>query len=95
MGRVWAKKVKSAIYTVILIVGIAIMISPLPEGTIILSFVLSYFGYTLTGNIYVTVVIYIGTFIITIILIKKLNLIAKFKAQLKKIRSQKTSENNR
>jgi TctA family transporter len=62
------------------------MISPLPEGTIVLSFVLSYFGYWLTGNIYVTIAPYLVTFIITIVLIKKLDLVAKFKGQLEKIR---------
>ena len=83
------KKIKSVILTLILAVGLAIMLSPLPEGTIILSLILSYFGYKLTGNIYITIATYIFTFIITIILIKKLNLIAKFKARLKKIRSEK------
>lgn len=95
MGRLSAKKIKSIVYMIILTVGIAVMMSPLPEGTIILSFVLSYFGYTLTGNIYVTIAIYIVTFIVTIILIKKLDLIAKFKAQLKKIRSRETGKNDR
>lgn len=83
------KQLKSAIYTLILIVGLAIMISPLPEGTIILSLILSYFGYRLTGNIYITIATYIVTFIITIVLIKKLDLIAKFKVQLRKIRREK------
>ncbi len=80
------QRITSVIYTLILIAGLAIMISPLPEGTIMLSFVLSYFGYRLTGNIYVTIATYLVTFIITIVLIKKLDLVAKFKGQLKKIR---------
>jgi hypothetical protein len=80
------QRITSIIYTLILIVGLAIMISPLPEGTIVLSFVLSYFGYWLTGNIYVTIATYLVTFIITIVLIKKLDLVAKFKGQLEKIR---------
>jgi uncharacterized membrane protein len=83
------RKITSILYTLILIVGLVIMISPLPEGTIMLSFVLSYFGYRLTGNIYVTVATYIVTFIITLVLIKKLDLVIKFKKQLQKIRSKK------
>ena len=83
------KKFTSILYTLVLLIGLAIMISPLPEGTIILSLVLSYFGYTLTGSIYVTIATYILTFIITIVVIKKLRLIAKFKAQLRKIRGEK------
>lgn len=89
------KKIKSAIYVSILVVSLAIMISPLPEGTIILSLIISYFGYKLTGNIYVTIATYIVTFVITLILIKKLNLIAKFKAQLKKIAARREDEEAR
>lgn len=89
------KEIKSAIYVSILVVSLAIMISPLPEGTIILSLIISYFGYRLTGNIYVTIATYIVTFVITLILIKKLNLIAKFKAQLKKIAARREDEEAR
>ena len=89
------KKIKSAIYVSILVVSLAIMISPLPEGTIILSLIISYFGYKLTGNIYVTIATYTVTFVITLILIKKLNLIAKFKAQLKKIAARREDEEAR
>jgi hypothetical protein len=83
------RKITSILYTLILIVGLVIMISPLPEGTIMLSLVLSYFGYRLTGSIYVTVATYIVTFIITLVLIKKLDLVVKFKKQLRKIRRKK------
>lgn len=89
MGSPTLKKIKSVIYTVILVVGLAIMISPLPEGTFVLSLILSYFGYKLTGNIYLSIATYVVTFTITILLIKKLNLVSKFKAQLKKIRSRR------
>lgn len=89
MNWVLLKKIKSAVYASILVAGLAVMISPLPEGTVILSLILSYFGYELTGNIYITIATYIVTFLITIILIKKLNLITTFKAHLKKIRSEK------
>ena len=89
------KKIKSAIYVSILVVSLTIMISPLPEGTIILSLIISYFGYKLTGNIYVTIATYTVTFVITLILIKKLNLIAKFKAQLKKIAARREDEEAR
>jgi len=89
LGSPTLKKIKSVIYTVILVVGLAIMISPLPEGTFVLSLILSYFGYKLTGNIYLSIATYVVTFTITILLIKKLNLVSKFKAQLKKIRSRR------
>lgn len=89
MGSPTLKKIKSVIYTIILVVGLAIMISPLPEGTFVLSLILSYFGYKLTGNIYLSIATYVVTFTITILLIKKLNLVSKFKAQLKKIRSRR------
>ena len=81
------KKIKDMIYFAVLAFGLAIMISPLPEDTMILSLALSYLGYNLTGNIYITILIYVATFIITIILIKKLRLIAKFKARLKHARA--------
>jgi len=89
LGSPTLKKIKSVIYTIILVVGLAIMISPLPEGTFVLSLILSYFGYKLTGNIYLSIATYVVTFTITILLIKKLNLVSKFKAQLKKIRSRR------
>ncbi len=89
MNWVLLKKIKSVVYTSILVAGLAVMISPLPEGTLILSLILSYFGYELTGNIYITIATYIVTFLVTIILIKKLNLITTFKTHLKKTRSEK------
>ncbi len=80
------RKIWGALYTVVLLVGLAVMISPLPEGTLLLSLLLSYFGYRLTGNLYVTGAIYVVTFLVTLVLIQKLHLIAKFKAQLEKLR---------
>ena len=86
------KKIKTILYTLLLLLGLAVMISPLPEGTIVLSLILSYFGYQLTGNIYVTIATYVVTFIITIFLIKKLNLISRFKAKLRSIRVAKGND---
>ena len=86
------KKIKSILYTLLLLLGLAVMISPLPEGTVILSLILSYFGYKLTGNIYITIATYLVTFIITIILIKKLNLINRFKVKLRTIRAVKRND---
>jgi hypothetical protein len=64
------------------------MISPLPEGTLLLSLLLSYFGYQLTGNLYITGAIYVVTFLVTLGLIQKLHLIAKFKTRLAKLRGR-------
>lgn len=89
LGSLRLSKIKSVVYTVILVVGLAVMISPLPEGTFILSLMLSYFGYKLTGSIYSAIATYVITFAITILVIKKLNLVSKFRAQLKKIWSEK------
>jgi len=82
------RKIWAALYTLVLLVGLAVMISPLPEGTLLLSLLLSYFGYQLTGNLYVTGAIYVVTFLFTLVLIQKLHLIAKFKTQLAKLRDR-------
>lgn len=89
------KRVKSAFYAVVLVLGLIIMISPLPEGTIILSLILSYFGYRLTGNIYVTIGTSLVTFIVTIILIKKLNLVSRFHKRLKSLRAHSNGDEKR
>jgi hypothetical protein len=89
------KRVKSAFYAVVLILGLIIMISPLPEGTIILSLIFSYFGYRITGNIYITIGTSLVTFIVTIILIKKLNLVSKFRTRLKSLRIRSNGDEKR
>ncbi|MCW4052014.1 MAG: hypothetical protein NWE78_02240 [Candidatus Bathyarchaeota archaeon] len=86
------KRIKSAFYAVVLIMGLIIMISPLPEGTIILSLLFSYFGYKFTGNIYITIATSAVTFVVTIILIKKLNLISRFNAKLKTLRADSKND---
>jgi hypothetical protein len=83
---------KSALYAVVLIVGLALMISPLPEGTLLLSLLLSYFGYQLTGSLHLTLATYLVTFLLTLVLIKKLHLIAKSKTQLENLRSHARAE---
>ncbi len=89
------KRVKSAFYAVVLVLGLIIMISPLPEGTIILSLILSYFGYKFTGNIYITIGTSLVTFIVTIILIKKLNLVSRFHKRLKSLRADSNGDEKR
>ncbi len=89
------KRVKSAFYAVVLILGLIVMISPLPEGTIILSLILSYFGYRFTGNIYITIGTSLVTFIITIILIKKLKLVSRFHTKLKSLRAHSNGDEAR
>jgi hypothetical protein len=89
------KRVKSAFYAVVLILGLIVMISPLPEGTIILSLILSYFGYRFTGNIYITIGTSLVTFIVTIILIKKLNLVSRFHTKLKSLRAHSNGDEER
>jgi hypothetical protein len=54
------------------------MISPFPEGTIILTIVLGYFGYRFTGNWTLTIAISAITFITTLILSWKFHLLQKF-----------------
>lgn len=89
------KRIKSAFYAVVLIMGLIIMISPLPEGTIILSLIFSYFGYKFTGNIYITIATSAVTFIVTIILIKKLNLVSRFHTKLKSLRADSKGDEER
>ena len=85
-------KITNVIYTIILVAGLFIMISPLPEGTIILSFALSMIGFKFANNIYFSKLTYIITFPITLIMIKKLHLIEKFKKQYNKIKGKDLEE---
>jgi len=83
------KKILSTFYLLILAVALFVMISPFPEGTIILSFILGYFGYTFSGrSLWTAVLTYVITFPITLILTKKLHLIGKFKKEFKRIRGE-------
>jgi uncharacterized membrane protein len=54
------------------------MISPFPEGSLILAFVLGFFGYQFTGNLTITIAISITTFLSTLILTWKFHLLQKF-----------------
>jgi hypothetical protein len=81
------KKILSLFYLLILAVALFIMISPFPEGTIILSFILGYFGYHFSGgSLWTAVLTYVITFPITLIVTKKLHLIGKLKKEFKRIR---------
>jgi len=83
------KKILSLFYLLILAVALFIMISPFPEGTIILSFILGYFGYHFSGgSLWTAVLTYVITFPITLIITKKLHLIGKFKKEFKRIRGR-------
>ena len=84
------KQIKNVLITVILAIGLFMMISPLPEGTIIISFVLSLLGFKFTHDPRVSVVIFIVTFIATLAIIKKYDLINVFKERMKKLRANRT-----
>jgi hypothetical protein len=88
--RLRFRKILMPFYLLILAVALFIMISPFPEGTIILSFILGYFGYHFSGgSLWTAVLTYVITFPITLFLTKKLHLIGKFKREFKRIRGVK------
>jgi uncharacterized membrane protein len=54
------------------------MVSPFPEGTIILTVIMAFLGYTFTGNWTTTILISLATFIGTLLLSWKFHLLQKF-----------------
>jgi hypothetical protein len=81
-------KLKKYVAIVILAAAIVWMLTPIPEGSIILSVILAYFGYKLTLDFQTSVLIFIITFMLTLTIFSKLKLLEKLRTSLKKYKSE-------
>jgi hypothetical protein len=81
-------KLKKYLAIIFLAIAVFWMLTPIPEGSIILSIILAYFGYKLTLDFDTSVLIFILSFMFTLTIFSKLKLLEKLKTLLKKYRGK-------
>jgi hypothetical protein len=79
-----AQKVKRFLIILVLTVAVVWVLTPIPEGSIILSVILAYFGYELTLDFSTSVLIFLVTFMLTLLVFSRLKLLEKLRRTLKK-----------
>jgi len=80
------QKVKRFLIILVLTVAVVWLLTPIPEGSIILSVILAYFGYQLTLDFSTSVLIFLVTFMLTLLVFSRLKLLEKLRRTLKKYR---------
>lgn len=78
------QKVKRFLIILVLTVAVVWVLTPIPEGSIILSVILAYFGYELTLDFSTSVLIFLVTFMLTLLVFSRLKLLEKLRRTLKK-----------